>query len=47
MKLLVQAFNNKRDVTEFINKNGIAKEDILSLFQERDATYTLMYYAKD
>lgn len=47
MKLLVKAFNDKRDVRDFINSSGLTKDDILSFFQESDKTYTLMYYAKD
>lgn len=46
MRLEIHTFNNKREVNIFINEKGLRKEDILSFFQEKDGTYTLMYYVE-
>lgn len=46
MRLYTEAFNNKRDAENFINENGIEKDNVLAFFQEKDGTYTLMYYAE-
>jgi hypothetical protein len=46
MKLYTKSFNNKRDLVTFINDSGISKDDILSVFNEDDGLYTLMWYAE-
>lgn len=46
MKLYQKSFNYKAEAVAFINESGIAKEDILSFFQEKDSSYTVMYYAE-
>lgn len=44
MKMYTQSFNKARDVDEFVNKHGIKKENIVTLFQNNDKTYLLVYY---
>ena len=47
MKMYTKACNDKREITTFINKKGIRKEDIITVFQDKDGLYVLMYYAEE
>lgn len=47
MRLEQRGFNTKREAQDFINAEGIQKDNILTFFQELDSTYTLMYYAEE
>lgn len=45
MKMYTRSFNKMREMEEFINSNGIAKENIINVFQLSDQTFTVVYYA--
>lgn len=45
MKMYTMSFNKMREVEEFINSNGISKENIINVFQLADKTFTVVYYA--
>lgn len=44
MKMYTQSFNNARQANDFVNDHGIQKENIVTLFQNSDKTYLLVYY---
>lgn len=46
MKMYTRAFNDMRSLNNFVNEAGIAKKDIVSIFQSTDGTYILSYYAE-
>ena len=46
MRLYTQVFNDKRSIEIFINKHGIQKNDIVSLFQDNSGEYVLLYYGE-
>ena len=43
--MITRAFNDMRELTAFVNENGIAKEDIVNMFPTNDGLYILAYYA--
>lgn len=47
MKLLTISGNKMREVVDKANSMGIGKEDIVSVVQNADGTFTLLYYGKD
>lgn len=47
MKMYTKACNDKREITTFINEKGIKKDDIITVFQDHDGLYVLMYYAEE
>ena len=46
MKMYTRSFNDKRGLEKFVNESGIGKDQIISVFQESDKSYTIIYYAK-
>ena len=46
MKLITEAFNNERELNEFVNKMGITKEQIVIIYPEQGMV-VLHYYAED
>ena len=46
MKLCTYAFNDKRELTAFVNEKGITKEQIVSIYPE-DGMVVLHYYEED
>lgn len=44
--MYTQVFNQMKDLNAFVNKNGIQKERIVSIFTPGDGTYLLVYYAE-
>lgn len=46
MKMYTKSFNSKLELATFVNEKGIAKKDIISVFQESDQLYTLIYYGE-
>lgn len=47
MRLYSRTFNKKVELLSFVNEAGIAKEDIVTVFQDKDGTYTIMYYGAE
>lgn len=46
MKMYTRSFNTMREMEDFINRDGIAKENIINVFQLSDQTFTVVYYAE-
>lgn len=46
MRMYTQAFNDMRELNTFVNAKGIEKDKIVSIFQNTDKTYLLVYYAE-
>lgn len=46
MRAYIESFNQSREVEDFINKHGIEKESVVSVFRDAAGTYTLVYYAE-
>lgn len=44
MKMLTHSGNTMREITEFINQNGITKEQIFSIMQTKDGIFLLNYF---
>lgn len=47
MKIFAQSGNSMRDLTDFINANGIEKDQIVSIGQNNDGVFMLVYYSND
>lgn len=47
MKLYTRSFNKSKELKDFINEKAIKKDQIAVIFQEKDTTYTLMYYSDE
>lgn len=47
MKLETHSFNGKLEAVKYMNSHGISKDSVLSFFQEKDGTYTVMYYVEE
>lgn len=47
MRMRILSADDKRKLRDEINKRGIPKEQIISVFQEKDGTYTAAYYEED
>jgi len=45
--MMTQSGNSMRELTEFVNKNGISKENIQSMMQTKDGTFLLIYFVED
>ena len=43
--MITRAFNDMRELTTFVNENGIEKESIVSMFLSNDGLYIIAYYA--
>ncbi len=38
--------NSMREIEKFVNDNGIDKKDIVDIFQSKDGSFFLVYYAE-
>ena len=47
MRMLTEAANDMREINDFVNKNAIPREHIVNIFQSKDGTFMLVYYAED
>ncbi len=47
MRMRILSADDKRKLETEVNKRGIPKEQIISVFQEKDGTYTVTYYEED
>lgn len=47
MRLFTRVFNDMRSLTDFANQQGIEKDSIVGIFQAKDGSFTLAYYAED
>ena len=45
MNMYTQIGNDLREINDFVNKNGIKKEQIVQIFQENDGLFVILYYA--
>ena len=46
MRMHSLSADDKGKLEEKINKRGISKEQIITVFQEKDGSYTVIYYAE-
>lgn len=42
--MITMTFNQLRELDAYVNEHGIEKEDIISIFQNNENLYVLMYY---
>ena len=47
MIMLTHAANDMREINNFVNSKGIRQEDIVNIFQSKDGTYMLVYFAEE
>lgn len=47
MKLITKSFNQKREIDDYVNGLGITKENIVTIYQDLDNTYVLVYYGEE
>lgn len=47
MKMYTRSFNFKTELVDFVNENGIEKDQIISIFKENDGLFTIIYYDAD
>lgn len=46
MRLYTKSFNKKDDLRDYVNTNGIPKENIVSVFQDDSGQFVLYYYGE-
>lgn len=46
MKMITKSFNKKSDIDDFVNAKGIKKDDLVTIYQDIDETYVLVYYGE-
>lgn len=46
MRMYTEIFNQMRDLTQFVNARGIAKDDIAAVQQLADGTFMLVWYGE-
>lgn len=46
MRMYTRGFNSMKDLNDYANAAGIAKDRIVSVFQSEDGTYLLVYYGE-
>lgn len=46
MKMYTCAFNQMKELNEFVNREKITQNRIVSIFQSVDGTYLLIYYGE-
>ena len=46
MRMITEAFNSMRDLTNFVNDNALDKKDIINILQTKDGLFLLSYYAE-
>lgn len=44
MKLCTRSFNQKKDIDDYVNARGITRDKLVSVYQDMDRTYVLVYY---
>lgn len=47
MKLEVKAANTLREIRDFINERQISKDNIVSLMQHKDGTFSVTYFVEE
>lgn len=47
MRMRTLSADNKRKLEELVTREGIKKEQVISVFQEKDETYTIIYFEED
>lgn len=45
--MLTHAANDMREINNFVNQEGILQENIVNIFQSKDGTYMLVYFAEE
>lgn len=45
MTMRTEAANDMRAINDFVNENGISKDQIVDIIQNNDGTYFLVYFA--
>lgn len=46
MRMYSKGFNQMKELKDYVNENGIAKEDIVSIIQSKDGMFYLTWYAE-
>lgn len=46
MRLYTKSFNQKSDLEDYVNKLGIQRENIVSIFQDDSKQFVLYYYGE-
>ena len=46
MRMYTFGANSLREIMEFANANGIAKENIVDVFQTKDGDFMMIYYGE-
>ena len=46
MRMYTQAFNKMSELNDYVNAQGIDKDQIISIIQSKDGTFFLSYYAE-
>ena len=46
MRMYTQAFNKMAELNDYVNAQGIDKDQIISIIQSKDGTFFLSYYAE-
>ena len=46
MKLYTMAFNDEKELADFVNEKGIEKKNIVNVFQTSFKDYMLVYYGE-
>ena len=47
MKMHTYSVNKAVELDDYVNEHGIKKEDIVSTYQQKDGTFTIVYYAEE
>lgn len=46
MKMITRAFNQMKELTDYVNDKGIKKDAIVSTFGSHDGLFFLVYYGE-
>lgn len=46
MKMITRAFNQMKELTDYVNEKGIQKDAIVSTFGTGDGLFMLVYYGE-
>ena len=47
MRMRTKAANDMREINDFVNENGITKEQIVDIFTSREGMFYVTYFAED
>ena len=47
MRMLTYAANKMREIDDFVNQNGIPKDNIVDIFQGSDGMFYISYFVED